>query len=403
MKKIWLCLIMSVNCYADIGTITEQVNKPPQIERSKQSLTGSKGTGVEMNDVVKTAAGKVKITFQDDTKVEVNENSKLVIDDFVYDAKSSKGGKLAVKVALGTVRYASGQIAKNNPQAVAINTPTATVAVRGTDFTMTVDEQRGIVYMPLGGPSANFWGGDRKGNNLFGNSVVALDAMTGKLKWYFQTIHHDVWDYDLPPAPGLVNIKQNGKTIPALAQVGKMGYMFILDRITGKPVFGVDETPVPKSEVPGEEASPTQPIPTKPAPYSQLGLMEADLIDYTPAIKDSALKIAKLCRMGPYFIPGSPADGKGKNGPAEYKCSWYAPGASGGVNIDGGSAVDPETGMMFVGAQTGLTVSPLLCFGTEAQKQKYLPKILSGEWVGAYCLSEPIVSPERRQIGRAHV
>jgi hypothetical protein len=103
-------------------------------------LTGSKGTGVEMNDVVKTSAGKVKITFQDDTKVEVNENSKLLIDDFVYDPKSSKGGKLAVKVALGTVRYASGQIAHNNPQAVAINTPTATVAVRGTDFTATVDE-----------------------------------------------------------------------------------------------------------------------------------------------------------------------------------------------------------------------------------------------------------------------
>ena len=101
---------------------------------------------------------------------------------------------------------------------------------------MTVDEQRGIVYMPLGGPSANLLWRRPEGRNLFGNSIVALDAATGKMKWYFQAIHHDMWDYDLPPAPGLIDIVQNGKKIPALAQVGKLGYMFILDRITGKPV-----------------------------------------------------------------------------------------------------------------------------------------------------------------------
>ena len=117
-----------------------------------------------------------------------------------------------------------------------------------------VDTERGIVYMSLGGPSANYWGGDRKGNNLYGNSTVALDATTGKMKWYFQAIHHDMWDYDLPPAPGLIDIMQNGKKIPALAQVAKSGYMFILDRVTGKPVFGVKERPVPKSDVPGEES-----------------------------------------------------------------------------------------------------------------------------------------------------
>jgi glucose dehydrogenase len=110
-----------------------------------------------------------------------------------------------------------------------------------------------------------------------------------------------------------------------------------------------------QSEVPGEQTSATQPIPSRPAPYAQQGLMEADLIDYTPALKDSALKLAHKCRMGPYFIPASPADGKGANGPAEFECSWYAPGAAGGVNIDGGPAVDPETGMMYVGAQSGLS------------------------------------------------
>ena len=129
----------------------------------------------------------------------------------------------------------------------------------------------------------------------------------------------------------------------------------MLDRVTGEPIWPIVETPVLQSEVPGEQTSPTQPIPSKPAPYAQQGLVEADLIDYTPAIKDSALKLAKKCRMGPYFIPGSPADGKGKNGPAQYTCSWYAPGASGGVNIDGGAAADPETGMLYVGGQSGLS------------------------------------------------
>lgn len=129
----------SWSSHANIGTVTELLNTPPSIQRKSSTLTANKGTGVEMNDAVKTAAGKVGITFEDQTRVQVNENSRLVIDDFVYDPKS-KAGKLGVKVALGTVRYASGQIAKNSPQNVAVNTPTATISVRGTDFTATVDE-----------------------------------------------------------------------------------------------------------------------------------------------------------------------------------------------------------------------------------------------------------------------
>lgn len=135
-----LLLSISQSCIAAIGTITEQLNAPPSIQRSTATLTGTKGTGVEMADSIKTTQGKVGIKFQDDTTVQVNENSKLVIDEFVYDPKASKGGKLAVNVALGTVRYASGQIAKNSPQNVAVNTPSATIGVRGTDFTATVDE-----------------------------------------------------------------------------------------------------------------------------------------------------------------------------------------------------------------------------------------------------------------------
>lgn len=131
---------LSLNAFAGIGTITEQVNTPASITRSKATVSGTKGTGVEMNDAINTAKGKVGITFADDTRVEVNENSKLVIDDFVYDPKSTKGGKLAMKFASGTVKYASGAIAHNDPSKVAINTPSATIGVRGTDFTATVDD-----------------------------------------------------------------------------------------------------------------------------------------------------------------------------------------------------------------------------------------------------------------------
>jgi len=132
--------VVTFNCFAAVGTITEQVNTPPNIQRAKSTLTGAKGTGVEMADTINTKQGKVGIVFADDTKVQVNENSKLVIDEFVYDPKSKTSGKLALNMAAGTVRYASGAIAHNNPNSVAINTPTATVAVRGTDFTATVDE-----------------------------------------------------------------------------------------------------------------------------------------------------------------------------------------------------------------------------------------------------------------------
>lgn len=140
--KLVLCaplLIVSTNGVAAIGTITEQANNPASIQRQKTTLTGTKGTGVEMEDAIKTSQGKVGITFADDTRVQVNENSRLVIDDFVYDPKA-KAGKVALNMASGTVRYASGAIAKSNPSKVAINTPTATIAVRGTDFTATVDE-----------------------------------------------------------------------------------------------------------------------------------------------------------------------------------------------------------------------------------------------------------------------
>ena len=221
--------------------------------------------------------------------------------------------------------------------------------------TYSADPELGLVYIPVGMPLTDEYGGHRPGANLFGNSIVAIDVKTGQRKWHYQFVHHDIWDYDVPMAPNLLDVTINGQPRKILASTTKQGWVYTLDRVTGEPIWPIVETPVLQSEVPGEQTWPTQPIPSRPAPYAHQGLLESDLIDYTPAIKDSALKLAQKCRMGPYFIPASPVDGKGKNGPAKYKCSWYAPGASGGVNIDGGTAADPETGMIYVGGQSGLS------------------------------------------------
>ena len=216
----------------------------------------------------------------------------------------------------------------------------------------SADPELGLVYIPVGMPLMDEYGGHRPGDNLFGSSLVALDVKTGKRRWHFQMVHHDIWDYDTPMAPNLLDVTVNGQRRKIVAQSTKQGWLYVFDRVTGEPIWPMVETPVLQSEVAGEKASSTQPIPTKPAPYAQQGLVEDDLIDYTPEIKSAALKLARACRMGPYYIPASPADG---TAPSGFTCSWYAPGASGGVNIDGGAAGDPETGKLYVAAQTGLS------------------------------------------------
>ncbi|MEX2180222.1 MAG: PQQ-binding-like beta-propeller repeat protein [Gemmatimonadaceae bacterium] len=218
--------------------------------------------------------------------------------------------------------------------------------------TYSADPELGLVYIPVGMPLMDEYGGHRPGANLYGNSIVAIDVKTGQRKWHFQMVHHDIWDYDTPMAPNLMDITVNGRLRRAIAQPTKQGWLYTFDRATGEPIWPIVERPVLQSEVPGEKSWATQPIPTKPAPYAQQGLQEQDVIDYTRAIRDSALKIARQCRMGPYYIPPSPADGTGR-----YRCSWYAPGASGGVNIDGGASWDPETGMLYVASLSGLSTA----------------------------------------------
>jgi glucose dehydrogenase len=218
---------------------------------------------------------------------------------------------------------------------------------------MTVDEQRGIVYMTFGGPAANYWGGDRPGNNLFANSVVAVDAVTGKYKWHFQTIHHDLWDADLPPAPNLIDIVKDGKKIPALAQIGKAGYMFILDRTNGKPVFGVEERPVPKGDVPGEWYSPTQPFPLKPPPLARVSFKPEDIV----TAEDTTPEHAKACREvyeknGGFYNAGPFTGWLFHEDGAPPKSSIQFPGGTGGVNW-GGTAADPKTGFVYLNTHDG--------------------------------------------------
>ena len=222
--------------------------------------------------------------------------------------------------------------------------------------TYSADPDLGLVYIPVGMPLLDEYGGHRPGHNLFGNSLVALDARTGTRRWHFQMVHHDIWDYDTPMAPNLIDVTVNGARRKAITQSTKQGWLYTFDRATGEPIWPIVETPVLQSDVPGERTAATQPIPSRPAPYSQQGLLERDLIDYTPAIRDSALKLAQACRMGPYFIPAVTSTGTSGSG---VRCSWYAPGASGGVNIDGGAAFDPETGMLYVASLSGLSTVSL--------------------------------------------
>lgn len=208
----------------------------------------------------------------------------------------------------------------------------------------TVDSARGLVYLPVGTPSNDWYGGARPGQNLFAESIVCLDARTGRLVWHHQLVHHGLWDYDLPAPPNLVTIPgAGGRSIDVVVVPTKQGYLFVFDRVTGAPTWPIEERAVPASDVPGEAAWPTQPVPAKPAPFAKQGFTRDDVTDFTPAIKAAALAEIAAHRLGPLFTPPS------------LEGTVTLPGSIGGAGW-GGAAVDPETGRLFIKA----TNSPAL-------------------------------------------
>ncbi len=200
---------------------------------------------------------------------------------------------------------------------------------------MSADEELGYVYLPFGAATNDFYGGHRHGDNLFATSLVCLNAETGERVWHFQTVHHDLWDYDLPCAPNLVDVVVDGKAIKAVAQMGKTGFCYVFDRVTGEPVWPIPEVAVPQSTLPGEKTSPTQPMPTKPPPFAVQGVTEDTVIDFTPELKREALKILEEYGSSPIFTPGTE------------KGVYMTPGDGGGANFMG-AALDPETSIVYV-------------------------------------------------------
>ena len=206
---------------------------------------------------------------------------------------------------------------------------------------MSADEELGFVYLPIGTGTDDWYGGHRLGDNLFAESLVCLNAETGERVWHFQAVHHGVWDYDFPSAPNLVDITVDGRRIKAVAQISKQGFTYVLDRVTGEPVWPIEERRVPPSTVPGERLSPTQPFPTKPPAFERQGLSEDDLVDFTPELKAEAVELAKQYVYGPLFTPPIVAGEDGKLG------TISMPGIIGGANSPG-AGFDPETGRLFV-------------------------------------------------------
>ncbi len=218
---------------------------------------------------------------------------------------------------------------------------------------ISVDEELGLVYLPVELPTGDYFGGDRPGNGLFGESLVAVDLQTGKRKWHYQLVHHGLWDMDIPCAPMLVDITVNGRTVKAVAQPTKQAFLYVFNRETGQPIWPMEERPVPQGDVPGEKYSPTQPIPTKPPAFDNQGISSDSLINFTPELRAEAEKLVEQYRIGPLFSPPSVSKLGGPLG------TLTSPGSLGGANWPGGS-YDPETHILYVFSQSGIATLGLI-------------------------------------------
>jgi quinoprotein glucose dehydrogenase len=216
---------------------------------------------------------------------------------------------------------------------------------------LSADPELGLVYLPTETPTGDFYGGPRPGNGLFGTSLVAVDIETGERAWHYQLIHHDIWDWDNPTAPILLDVTIDGQPVKAVVQLTKQAFAYGFNRETGEPLWPIEEVPVRASDVPGEWTAPTQPKPTRPAAYDRQGFTEDDLIDFTPAILEAALAAVEDLRLGPMFTPASLVDASdGTRG------TLMLPNYGGGTNWEGGAA-DPETGMLYVPSNTSPAVA----------------------------------------------
>ncbi len=239
---------------------------------------------------------------------------------------------------------------------------------------LSVDEKRGMVFLATGSPSYDFYGHDRIGQNLFGNCIIALDAKTGKYIWHFQTIHHDLWDYDLPAPPNLVTVLRDGKKIDAVAQISKVGFVYVLNRETGESLFAIEERPVPASDVPGEKAWPTQPFPLKPKPYSRQFMTVDHLSDYSPAMHDSLIAMFNGLRYEGLFTPPS------------LKGTLNLPGTIGGSEW-GGAAYDVSTGILYVKANEAPEIDRLQKIDTSAKPLNISIHEDGRKFYSTYCAS----------------
>ena len=209
---------------------------------------------------------------------------------------------------------------------------------------MSADPELGLVYLPTNTPAPDYYGGHRPGENLFAESVVALDVETGRREWHFQAVHHGLWDYDFPAAPNLVDVEVDGRPVKALAQVSKQGFVYVFDRVTGEPIWPIEERPVPTdTDIPGEVVWPTQPFPTRPAPFEYQGATVDDLADFTPEIRRMAVDAVEGFRLGPLFTPQS------------LRGTIQRPSTGGGANWSG-AGVDPETGLLYVPSVNAFSV-----------------------------------------------
>jgi quinoprotein glucose dehydrogenase len=233
---------------------------------------------------------------------------------------------------------------------------------------ISVDEELGMAYLPVELPTGDYYGGHRPGNGLFGESIVAVDLKTGQRKWHYQLVHHGIWDWDIPCAPMLVDFPVNGRMVKAVAQPTKQSVLYVFDRVTGQPIWPIEERPVPQSDVPGEKTSPTQPFPSKPPAYGRTGTSVDELIDFTPALRAEAMKVASQYKMGPLFTPAVVSKVGGPLGTLVAGC------CQGGTGWPGGS-YDPQTHLLYTFTWSNVSALGLIPADPKKSDMNYISGI----------------------------